>query len=156
MDITQKSLAAPSLSSPIRYLCTLLRSPWIFSRLSSHSSFSLSVCQMLPSLKSSLWAFTGLAPRSLCVPCIEEPRTGPSTPDVSGEGSSSSPCWQHFSWCSPGCCWCSMPQGCIVDFSLVCPPGLSQPSCFPAGQPHVGMWSYSFPSAGLFIFLCGC
>lgn len=27
MDITQKSLAAPSLSSPIKYLCTLLRSP---------------------------------------------------------------------------------------------------------------------------------
>lgn len=89
----------------------------LFSRLNSHSSFSLSVCQLLPSLKSPLWSFTGLAPRSPYLPCFEEPR--PSTPDVSREGPSSSACWQHFSRCSPGCCWCSMAQGWLVDFSLV-------------------------------------
>lgn len=91
----------------------------LFSRLSSHSSSNLYIRQILPSLKSSLWSFTGLCARSPYLPCVEEARTGPSTPDVSREGSSSSPCWRHFSWCSPGCCWCSTPQGCIVDFSLV-------------------------------------
>lgn len=160
MDITQKSLAALSLSSPIRYLCTLLRSPWIFSSLGwtvtvSSASLYVSCCHPLnllcgpsldllqevciflilrsPELDQALqmWAEKDHLP-------LPAGNTSPDVAWVAGGATCHRGALLTLAWCPPGST------------------GLSWPSCFPAGQCHAAMWSYSFPSAGLFISLCGC
>lgn len=60
VDIPERALAPFSLNLPFRYLCPLMRPPWVFSRLNSPSSLRLSSDRNAPGPSSFWWTFFAL------------------------------------------------------------------------------------------------
>lgn len=116
LDTTEKSLAPSPLNTLIRYLCTLLRFPWVFiSRLKSHRSFDFSICQILQSLHVcdhlldlllDVHVFLVLGSQDLdtALSCVS-PERKDCLPLPAG-----------------GRCWSSFPEGCIAGSWSTCYP----------------------------------
>lgn len=108
---TEKHLAPSSLFYEI--LLSLF-----FSRLCNHSSFTLSSCQLWRSLNELSLDLLG------CTHVLRSPGQD-STAGVSlvlswGETSPPWTCWHSSAWCSPGCCWLSLPGWhCRLLFNLL-------------------------------------
>ena len=111
LSTTEKSLAPSSLHPPLRYLYTLVRSPWAFSSpgwtVPALSAFPHS--GDAPVHSSSSWSFAGHSSRSMSLfLTLRTPELDPALQVWShqclsrGGGPPPSTCWQCFAWCSPG------------------------------------------------------